>query len=380
LSGANRSDEAQATAADARALAERATAGRDLLLLRVDAARARDLVNAQKFKEGLDLADAAWARWKAEPREAPREAIDLLSSISLAAEMSGDLARADAAYREAIAVAERLYVRPHPDTAWAVGAYGSFLVAKARYDEAEPYVVRALAMRRALFGDAHPDTLNALAALGRLRSGQLRRGEARAAFEEGVEICRREHIRHNVCPRLVGSLSQTLAAEGDLDGARTHAEQSVAMQRELTGAGSAQLIGPLGFLARTEVKQSRYADALATTDELLAIAAQNGSGESKDAHYARFQRALALYGLGRNREALDLVAEVVALHKRKTPDEKTTLFSMLALEARALAREHRFDDAQPIAAEALAIGPKPQPLDPAIVDELTRLAKEDAGN
>ena len=90
------------------------------MLLRVDASRARDLVNAQKFAQGLALAEAAWTRAKAQLHDTPREAIDLLSSISLAAEMTGDLQRADAAYREAIAVAERLYVRPHPDTACGI--------------------------------------------------------------------------------------------------------------------------------------------------------------------------------------------------------------------------------------------------------------------
>jgi serine/threonine-protein kinase len=342
--------------------------------------RARHLVGEQKFAQGLALADAAWTRWKTQLHDTPREAIDLLSSISIAAEFSGDLKRADAAYREAIAVAERFYVRPHPDVAAAVGIYGSFLVAKARYDEAEPYVLRALAMRRALLGDAHPDTLNSIAALGRLRSGQVRRDEARAADEEGVAICRREHIRHNVCPRLIGALSQVLAAQGDLEGARRNSEEAVKMQRDLTGDGSAQLVGPLGQLARAQVKNANYADALSTTDELLAIAARNGSGGSKDAHYARFQRALALYGLGRNREALDLATDVVAVHKKQTPDEKTTLFSMLALQARALARERRLDDARPVAAEALAITAKPQPADPAVLTELARLANGSHAN
>lgn len=379
-SGANDADEAESAAVEARTLAERIVGRREILLLRIDAARARYLVNAQKFAQGLRLAESAWSRWKAQSRDAPREALDLVSSIGLSAEMTGDLRRADEAYRQAIALAEKIYVRPHPDTAWAIGIYGSFLVAKARYEDAEPYVLRALEMRRGLFGDAHPDTLNSLAALGRLRSGQVRRDEARAAFEQGVTICRREHIRHNVCPRLIGALSQILAAQGDLDGARANAEQAVAMQRELTGEGSAQLVGPLGQLARAEVKQLRYADALVTTDELLAIAARNGSDDSKDAHYARFQRALALYGLGRNREALDLASDVVAVHKRKTPDEKTTLFSMLALQARTLARERRLDEARPVAAEALAIAVKPQPVDPAILAELARLANGNRAN
>ena len=380
LAGANRGDEAQAVAASARTIAEHVAEGRELLLLRVDATRVRHLVGEQKFAEGLALADAAWTRWKTQLHDTPREAIDLLSSISIAAEFSGDLKRADAAYREAIAVAERFYVRPHPDVAAAVGIYGSFLVAKARYDEAEPYVLRALAMRRALLGDAHPDTLNSIAALGRLRSGQVRRDEARAADEEGVAICRREHIRHNVCPRLIGALSQVLAAQGDLEGARRNSEEAVAMQRDLTGDGSAQLVGPLGQLARAQVKNANYADALKTTDELLAIAERNGSGGSKDAHYAQFQRALALYGLGRNREALDLATDVVAVHKKQTPDEKTTLFSMLALQARALARERRLDEARPVAAEALAITAKPQPADATILAELARLANGSHAN
>jgi serine/threonine-protein kinase len=374
LSGANRSDEAQAVATDARAVAERSADRREALLLDVDAFRARDFVYAQKFAEGLAVAEGALARWRAQSREPTGELLDLLYQLGVAAEFTGDVKRADAAYRESIALAERLYVRPHPDTASAIGIYGSFLVAQARYAEAEPYVLRALAMRRALLGDAHPDTLNSIASLGRLRSGQMRRDEARAADEEGVDICRREHIRHNVCPRLIGALSQVLAGQGDLDGARTNAEEAVAMQRELTGDGSAQLVGPLGQLARAQVKQARYDEALATTDELLAIAAHNGSSDSKDGRYARFQRALAMFGLGRNDEAIELAQGVVAAQKQKNPDEKTTLFSMLALEARALARGHRFDEARPVAAEALAIGPKPPLADPAVVAELTHLA------
>ncbi len=379
LSVANRSADAQAVAADARTVARRVVDGRELLLLRVDAANARYLVSAQQYAQGLALAEAAWARWKAQSADAPREAVDLLSSTSIAAEMTGDLVRAEAAYREAIATAERVYVRPHPDTAWAIGTYGSFLVAKARYEDAEPYVLRALAMRRTLFGDAHPDTLNSIAALGRLRSGQGRRDEARAAFEQGVAICERESIRHNVCPRLSGSLSQVLAAQGDLAGALAHAGHAVAMQRALTGDGSAQLVGPLLFRARVEVKQARYADALATTDEVQEIAERNGSTDSKDAHYARFQRALALEALGRNDEALELAGRVVAMQREKTPDEKSTLFSMLALQARTLARARRHDEARAAAGQALAIEKKPQPLDQAVLVELERIARGGRG-
>jgi serine/threonine-protein kinase len=374
LSGDNRADDAQPVFARARTIAEALPDGADALVQRVDIARVESLVYAQKFADGLALADAAWNRWKAGSREPSRDILNLLAATSVAAEGTGNLARAEAAYRDAIGVAERLYVRPHPDTAWVIGVYGSFLVAAARFDEAEPYVERALSMRRALLGEAHPDTLNAIAAMGRLRSGQMRRTEARQIFSEGVAICEREGVRHNVCPRLLGSLAQILLAEGEIDEASRTATKAVAMQRTLTGAESPQMIATLGFLARVQVRQRAYEPALATTGEALRIAERAGSGDSKDARYARFQRALALYGLGRNDEALALAANVVAEQKAKTPDEKTSLFSMLALEARALARAGRAAEARTVAEEALAIERKPRPLDEATLAELERLA------
>src|SRR5690606_34055991 len=57
LSGDNRNAEAQAVGADARVVAERVGEGRERLLLRVDAARTRYLVNAQDYARGLALAD-----------------------------------------------------------------------------------------------------------------------------------------------------------------------------------------------------------------------------------------------------------------------------------------------------------------------------------
>jgi serine/threonine-protein kinase len=359
LSSADRSDEMQAMALDARAIAEHVAKGHELLLLRVDALRAHDLVYAQKFEQGLTLADAVWTRSKAQLRDAPREALGLLQTISIAAEKTGDLERADAAYREAIATAERVYVRPHPDSAWVVGAYGSFLVARVRYDDAEPYVVRALAMRRALFGDTHPDTLNSLATLGRLRSGQMRRDEARAAFEEGIATCQHGHIRDGICSRLAALLSQFLAGQGDPDGALTNAEQSVAMQRELGDECETKLIGPLGILAGTQVKLGRYAAAVATTDELLAIAVRHGSTDSKEAQDARSRRAVALDRLGNHRVALDPARDVVAVHEKQALDEQTPLFPTRAPEAAAMALEHRFDKSPPAAAESMAIRREP---------------------
>jgi serine/threonine-protein kinase len=374
----NRHDDAHAVYTQARAIVAALPVATDALAMALDVAQAGSFVQAHQFPEGLALADATWKRWKATGREPDRGVLDLLASISTAADMTGDEARAETAYRDAIDVAERLYVRPHPDTAWVIGAYGSYLVSKGRYDQAEPYIERALTMRRSVLGDAHPDTLNAIAAMGRLRAGQMKPAEAIRWFTEGVDLCARERVKHNVCPRLLGSLSQVLSTE-DPDKALEYAMKAVEAQRELTGPDAPQLMGVLGFLARAQVKRERYLEAVSTTDELLRIAEHAGNATSKEVRYARFQRALSLFELDRNAEALELSAAVATEQKVVTPDEKTTLFSMLTLQARALSRAKRYDEAKAIAAEALAIERKPQPLAAEIVPGLKRLAETGRG-
>ena len=354
MNGANRFDDAQALYDLARNAARKLPESATETVDEIDAAQARSLIYAQRFTEGLALADATLKRWQERGNRPSPVMLTLLRAISTAAEAGGDMKRAETAYRDAIDMAERLHRRPHPDTAWVIGIYGSFLVAQARYAEAEPYLVRALDMRRNLLGDAHPDTLNAMAAMGRLRGGQQNYPEATRWFTDGVAICRRAKVHHNVCPRLLGSHAQALVLTGDLAGAADEAAEAVAMQRELSGADSPQVAAPLGYLARIQVRQGHYAEALLSTDEILALQQRNG-GMAKDVLFAKLQRALALFGLERNDEALALAIEVADTHKAATPDDRATLFSMLALKARCLARAGRHDEARATAAEAIAI-------------------------
>jgi serine/threonine-protein kinase len=378
MNGNNRFDDAQALYDEARDAARRLPTSAMETVDRIDAAQARSLIYAQRFKAGLALADATWQRWMERGNKPDALMLMLLRAISTAAEAGGDLQRAETAYKDAIDMAERLYQRPHPDTAWVVGIYGSFLVAQSRFAEAEPYLERALEMRRNLLGDAHPDTLNGIAAMGRLRAGQKNHTEALRWFAEGIAICRRAKVQHNVCPRLLGSHAQVLSVTGDLASAANEATEAVAMQRELTGADSPQVAGTLVFLARIQVRQELYAEALRTTDEILALHERSG-GMSKDARLAKFQRASALFGLGRNAEALALAIDVVDAHKASTPDDRSGLFSMFVLKARSLSRAGRHDEARAAATEALAFESAATALTPEMSAGLRRLAKTGRG-
>jgi eukaryotic-like serine/threonine-protein kinase len=378
MNGTNRFDEAQALYEAARDAARSLPESSAETVDTIDATQARSLIYAQRFTEGLALADAALQRWKQRGNRPDAVMLTLLRAISTAAEAGGDLQRAEAAYRDAIEMAEHLHRRPHPDTAWVVGIYGSFLVAQARLAEAEPYLVRALEMRRNLLGDAHPDTLNGIAAMGRLRAGQKNHDEALRWFAEGIAICRKEKVQHNVCPRLLGSHAQLLGVAGDLVGAAAEATEAVAMQRALTGADSPQVAAVLGFLARIQVRQGHYAEALRSTDEILAVQQRSG-GVAKDVTFAKFQRAQALFGLGRNDESLALAIEVADEYKASTPEDRATLFSMVALKARCLSRAGRHDEARAAAVEARALESSATGVSAEASEGLRRLARTGRG-
>lgn len=375
---ASRFDELAAIYDQAREHAALLGADAERERIRIDIAEAVGLIYMQRFRDGLELADRTWTRWRALNALPDRHVQGLLRSTSVAAEAVGDMERAEAAYRDAIDLAERLYARPHPETAWAIGIYGSFLVARLRYDEAEPHLLRALEMRRNLLGDGHPDTLNGMAAMGRLRAGQHRNGEALRWFADGVALCRRHGLEHNVCPRLLGSQANMLSIEDDtLDAAAAAATDAVAWQTRLTGADSPPVAAMQQFLARVQVRQGRYREALATTDALLERFRHSGGGMSMDTVNARLQRALALFGLGRYDEAL---AEARALgidYRRDIGADSAMLFNILTLQARALARLERRDEARAAAAGALAVasGPNPPPRELAMRESLGRMAR-----
>ncbi len=188
-----------------------------------------------------------------------------------------------------------------------------------------------------------------------------------ALFETGIHRNRELRLdiplKDSICPRRLGMLSRMLIGEGQVDRAGELATQAIEEQRALYGDDSPQLIAPLGFLIQVDLRRKRYEDVLRATDTVLAIATRVGTLASKEGRYIRFHRALALFALKRNAETLDLIIEVVDEQKAKNPDEKSTLFSMLVLQARALARAGRGEEAKPVAAEALAIEPKPRGVD-----------------
>ncbi len=321
-------------------------------------AEANHLAALHRFKESLERSEIALAFWKAQALPLSNEVLQLHGSIGDSASSLGDAARGEAAYREAIALSERLYKRPHQDTAWFVGVLGSYLVALGRYDEAEPYVQRGLTMRRDLLGEADPSTLFAVSALARLRASQSRTDEALTVLSEGVAVCTKTGLQHQACVRLLQIRGQVYATKSEFDAAEADLNAAIALQRQISGEDGAMVASQLRALSGMQRLAGRYHEAIATAGHALALFEKAGGGYSGEVADARHQRARANLELGNYQTALDEITEVEALHSKQSPDDFIVRVRMLTLKARALSRLNRLDEAKQAAAVALTLAEK----------------------
>ncbi|MBS0432699.1 MAG: serine/threonine protein kinase [Proteobacteria bacterium] len=365
-----RVDEGLATLAEARVIATQQRLPDAQLTASIDEASA--LLDAEHFRAGLARADATLALWRSRGAKPDARIVGLYEDIALGAEASGDIGRADFAYRKAIDLGDRFYDKPNPDQAWNVGMYGTFLVAQGRLAEAEPYVQRGLELRRQVFGDDHENTLYALAGMGKLRDAQGRHVEAIDWYTQGIASCQRTGLEELVCPRLLSLRAFSEAAAGRFVAADADIRSALDRQRALGGDGNANFAYPLEKLAAVRLLEHRYADAIAGTDRVLAIYATVKGGMIQRELNTRLIRAQALFALERNADALRELLYIEPKYAAMFP-QGADRFTIGALEARALAREHRDAEAALAACKALALVTAP-PVDDPRIAELRRLA------
>jgi len=335
---------------------------------------AAGLAGAMRFAEADARANAALELWHRLGDPTNRAMSDLFGTIALAAEAAGDIERAEAAYRQAIALDEKFFDKPNTDTAWDIGIYGTFLIAQGRFEEAEPYATRALEMRRAVYGADDQRTLYAIAGMGKLRYGQRNYAEATRWFGEGVENCRRSGLKHQVCARLLALRAGSEAREGRREEAERDIAAAEDMQREFSGEGAPGYAYVLGYRLIVQLTGGDYAAAVATADRVLATYGEAKGGMLQAQLTIRFQRAEALFELGRNDEAL---AEVLAIEPlyAKLFARNSLYAELVALKARALARANRVEEAQASAKAALGMDGEGNVLAADVRADLARIAR-----
>jgi tetratricopeptide (TPR) repeat protein len=196
--------------------------------------------------------------------------------------MKGDYATAETHLREALAVRERLLGRNHVDVAETLTELGRAVHARGRPDEAEPLLIRALAIDRAAGNDYQARVLNTLG-LVKMATGDD--AAALAYFTEAIAYRRaRFGNNHPDLPTNLLNLARVYLRQKAPREAIPLLEESVAGRRRIFGDRHVSTANARLVLA------TAYADAsdLASAERVLREIER-----TRDPKDAALERALA---------------------------------------------------------------------------------------
>lgn len=147
-----------------------------------------------------------------------------------------DLAQAEALYREASSIRERLWGPDDHRVAGVLVLLAGILPVLGKGEEAEAAARRALEIRRAIYGDDHPLTISVHNHIARAVQAQGRTAEARELYHELLR--RYEGVYtgdHTYLATTLNNLSATFYEEGVLDSAEHYLRMALEMRIRLVG-------------------------------------------------------------------------------------------------------------------------------------------------
>jgi len=180
--------------------------------------------------EGLALVGEALALLRGEHGEQHVFVANALNTQAILLQKQGDLAGAESAWWQVLAMQQALLPEDHPDLANTLNALGNLLRQDGDPAGAEPLLREALERRRALLGERHPLTTSAMNNLALALQALGRRDEAQALYREALAL-RRELLGpdHPDVATVLGNLAASLADAGDLPCAREAASEALAI-------------------------------------------------------------------------------------------------------------------------------------------------------
>jgi len=332
---AGRLDSSIAVAREAAAKAQRIWPADSLDAIKVAALAGEISISARRDKEGLALLEPVVARWRQMSQD--NDFGQALMLLADARERGGDLAGAEAAHREGIALYRRIYDRPHDALATALDDFATFLIKRERFDEAQGLLEEALAINRKVLGEQSLETASALDSLGVLEGSRRAFAASERYLRDSLAIYD-AHVNeagHEKDQALVRNhLAQTLTELGKLDEAQALSDKALAGVRALFGEKKDLTCGVLVVAARIALHRGDAPGALSISTHALDVLSQLDTPSPRMEVLARQARALALNALGKPGVALEDVTVAITALQKAAPDAHARRAGLLALQAR----------------------------------------------
>jgi serine/threonine-protein kinase len=197
-----------------------------------------------------------------QPRAITPVRAEQLASAARLLELGGERDRAEAMFRETLAIRRALYGERHHLVAASLTSLGNFLDIARRREEAEPLLREAVAMLRATYPDGHPQLASTLKSWGIVLEHLKRFPEAQAPLREALAMRRRFAGEHSVDVAMTElDLSYALTMSGAYDEAASLARDAVRLLRAELGGNSSMVAFAQIALGDALRGQGQYAAA-----------------------------------------------------------------------------------------------------------------------
>jgi tetratricopeptide (TPR) repeat protein len=224
------------------------------------------LGNIHRARGDYRLAAPVLRRALAVARESGRNtwhAATAMNNLGILYKYTGDFARAEALYREALQITLRECGANHPDVAGLYHNLGGLAYTRGRYRAAERWGRAALELRTRLSGAYSVLTAADAAALAASLDGLGRHAEAQRLYGKVLAIFRRRYgERHYEIAVNLNNLGASLYAEGKFAEAAEHYRKALEIKKAVLGDSHIDVALTVNNLGILYMKQNRHRLAL----------------------------------------------------------------------------------------------------------------------
>ncbi len=264
-----------------------------------------------------------------------------------------DVRVADVLDRAAAGLAAQFENQPEVEAALR-NTIGVTYTSLGLYQDAEPHLRRALALRRAALGEDDAQTLDSMTSLAGALKELGRLDEAEGLIRTTLAAARARRGPEDVeTLRAANNLADILLKQGRLREAEQTWAAALAVQRRVLQRNDPLLLQTTNNLAQLLKRTNRPAEAEPLLRAALALQIENAGEEHPDTLVFMNNLSLVLQALGKLDEAEDILRKVIAIRRRTLGDHPAT-FTAISNLSRLISKRGRPAEAEEPARQALA--------------------------
>lgn len=296
-----------------------------------------------------------------------------LASVAQALRYQKKFTEAEPLFREALGIRERVLPPNHPRTALTLEGLGACLLGQNRLDEAEGYLLRAVAIRDQLTGDDGSSCQHGkvLHLLGRTYYSQGKQDKALSMYVRAFSIWLAANEKCTVIVPVMNDMAALYWSQGKLDKAEEMYRTTIPMLQKELGDEQPELVAKQRVqLARTYLAENKLAEAEPELRKAIPVLEQPGRSEQSElVSLLNIYHGL-LEKLNRAADAQRVQAQIDAINglRAESAEPLTRWRGLIALSFRASSEEQRMDLLKQALVEAEKLTPGKE-----LADTLSRL-------